>query len=377
MEKIKVAPFMLMWEAEEHFGNVPNVASAIDYLRHENSRLIYQELREFDTVITLLNEAACKPPSPEFGGNVRLLHQMIGKSPVPRLRDLIRNTEEGNGGSPHDTLVEIQRKIVNGEWEFPYTVGDAAQLAAGLLIEGYGLDMDRRYIDCGDVGRQFVLAFEEILCNQLRYSSLKSAVLPWMVDERENFSPYVRRELDLLACVPRTLDEQVAAMPSDDELECAAANLTQALRLGFGRESYFRFCSVMGRHKQRERIKEKIAKKKQEDSTGPLTNLIGARIILPEGKIIAASNTIGTCFGWWQPSIIWGGVIADRDFSIHGKNPANEASDPECRARHKNIIYEDPHGNYHIVEIQLMTSKGYELYLSTRPGYEQRRKKRR
>lgn len=374
MTEYRSVPSILLGEASEHFGEVPNVVKAVDFFRQQNPKLLRRQVKEFDAIIKSLNKERLEGPYPDSYRNVILLNQMIGAMPLPTLTELVLEHPQENVKPAHFTIEEIQQKINTHEWEFPHTVDNPEQLAAGLLIEGYGLDMVRRY-KRPEVARQFVLAFEEILYDhfKLKRSSLKSAVLPWMVEERGDFSPNIQKELDLLTHVPRTLKEQMETMPSEEELQFAAASLTQEIRLALTTNHCFSY-QVNARPKTRERIFEKAGDIKQWENRRPLPDLVAARIIVTDGNMIAASNAIS--WHWLrQPSDIWGRSVY-RYIPGDGEHLINSYSDPEYEALHRFIIYQDPHGLHHIAEIQIMTPEQYETYKRTRPGYEERRKKR-
>ena len=73
-------------------------------------------------------------------------------------------------------------------------VKDPKVLTSALLIEGYGLFLERLY-DAPGLARNFVLGFEEVLWNKFKKSRFLKDVLPWMIEERDAFSPKMSQEL--------------------------------------------------------------------------------------------------------------------------------------------------------------------------------------
>ncbi len=88
--------------------------------------------------------------------------------------------------------------IDSGEWGYVKNLRYPGHIIAALLIEGYGLMLEH-YYGVEGMRHNFVIGFEEILWNEQR--SLKETVrnvLPWMIEERSDFSQEVHEDLETL-----------------------------------------------------------------------------------------------------------------------------------------------------------------------------------
>lgn len=86
-----------------------------------------------------------------------------------------------------DTLAAIADLIKSNEWGYLKEIGDPGMVISALLIEGYGLFLERHY-EIKGLRPVFVRAFEEILGVEYSDSPLWQEVKPWVIEERELFS---------------------------------------------------------------------------------------------------------------------------------------------------------------------------------------------
>lgn len=143
-----------------------------------------------------------------FGNVSKLKEKLGGFEGVPTLEEYAYmaqvNVETGDYGETYQgiqaTYEAVNEKIVRREWQFPHELTDPHQLASGLLIEGYGVSLERLIGD-PTVSRDFVLAFEEVLLTRFPDSRLLHDVVGWMKEERQDFSPGIGDLLDGFADV--------------------------------------------------------------------------------------------------------------------------------------------------------------------------------
>lgn len=193
---------LLRHETRKYLGNVPNIAIALEDIRG-NPESYVDRLSEFHRALGVFSKIQMSGRDPGAG----YLHagdlgnsDYLSWNPFPSLQWLFtvhRNPEERFSFVAVETFRDVRVKVQEGEWEFPTKVTDPHMLTSGLLIEGYGLFLERLNGEEG-LAREFVLGFEEVLWNEFRDSALLQDVLPWMVEEKEEFSPKMRDELVVL-----------------------------------------------------------------------------------------------------------------------------------------------------------------------------------
>ncbi len=191
--------------AIHYFRDIPNVVLGL-LLISENPEPFQKRVILFDEVLNHLNflrrEAVWEPIDPDYYRDVIELNRVLGDQPLPALKELV-GLCEAQGNLIEKVFTEIKRKVARKKWKFPTQVKDPNLLASGFLIEGYGLFAERYFRKRG-LAKTCVLGFEAALLAQARYAEenppidLFEDILPWMLEEKDNFPPSVKQELENL-----------------------------------------------------------------------------------------------------------------------------------------------------------------------------------
>jgi len=177
-----------------YLNDIPNVSSALTEF-NANPGEFNARVKEFTTVLVAFNMTTCLESN--LGAeylNVLQYRRAMGRYPVPMPQSILSDHNRYFLHIAAETLVDINLKTKKGEWKFPTEVKDPKVLTSALLIEGYGLFLERLY-DAPGLARNFVLGFEEVLWNKFKKSRFLKDVLPWMIEERDAFSPKMSQEL--------------------------------------------------------------------------------------------------------------------------------------------------------------------------------------
>ena len=182
-----------------HFGDIPNIASALAEVR-ANPGPYQRRVNEFHAVLDRLNQIQA---SGEVLGEGYMFadtftsYDALPDKTFPTPQWIFQNRDKAFDltGAAEDGFLDMRRAIKDREWKFPHEVTDPNVLTSALLIEGYGKFYEALTWEPGDA-RKFVLGFEEVLWNEFRDSELLKDVLPWMIEEREKFSPKMQEELN-------------------------------------------------------------------------------------------------------------------------------------------------------------------------------------
>lgn len=184
--------------ARLHLSDIPNVSQALTEI-DVNPGEYNLRIREFDIAIAAFNLLVDAESNPgEEYLNLLRVRRTVDGYPLPTfqsaLRSLLRDGDRHIFSAAAETFADINTKTETGEWKFPSEVTDPNRLTSALLIEGYGLFLERLYNKPG-LARSFVLGFEEVLWNRLRGSKILKDVLPWMIEEHNAFSHKMSKEL--------------------------------------------------------------------------------------------------------------------------------------------------------------------------------------
>lgn len=188
------------FEAASHLRETDNIRSALLEIKKDPEGF-NERVAEFDKVTNSLNDLfRVKEIDKGFHGNVEDLKQLVSEDEnIQNIPTVSQLTRIQDGRIPYQTIEvtfeEIDGMIKSGEWEFPNQITDPGQLTSGLLIEGYGLLLEKHYGKKG-LARKFVLAFEEVLFTNFKDSKILSDILPWMEEEKADFSPEIRKKLE-------------------------------------------------------------------------------------------------------------------------------------------------------------------------------------
>lgn len=193
----------LRFEAARHLRGTENIRSALLWISR-NPDALQERVTEFDRACQLLNSVlgASLDFTYYIRGNyqgVIDLQEALQGQPISPLRHLVRDDQTSTEFA-YQTFHEIQTKIISGEWEFPKKVTDPQKLVSAMLIEGYGLFLEKKHNTPG-LARKFIVAFEEVLWNEYQGSKILNEVQPWMEKEAEQgeFAPEVKRALQRAA----------------------------------------------------------------------------------------------------------------------------------------------------------------------------------
>lgn len=201
---------LMLHEARRFLGDIPNIANALAVIK-EDPGIYLARMREFQSVLDfMVTDVAFYNEDKELGISsgieadkyTNALSLVSSQSAVDHI--LVSNPREflwwstdtdGVVSAARSTFLDIRGKLESGEWEFPTDVIDPRVLTSALLVEGYGLFLERITGEEG-TARRFVLGFEEVLWNRMKGSEMLNDVLPWMIEERGDFCPTMSSELE-------------------------------------------------------------------------------------------------------------------------------------------------------------------------------------
>lgn len=190
----------LRFEAAKNLRGTENIRKALLWIKH-NPEGLRNRINEFDLVCEDMNSLFSSTQDNGRFGNVISLKEKLSGNKVLKLSELTGGLK-ADGPIPlstiEDTFKDIDQLTKTGEWKFPTSIIDNPnQLASALLIEGYGLLLEKHFGKKG-LARVFVLSFEEVLwSNHKDFETLRD-VKPWMVEEANDFSPEMTNELNLI-----------------------------------------------------------------------------------------------------------------------------------------------------------------------------------
>lgn len=169
----------------------PNLDRVVEELPEQASEL-ETRVRTFERTISSLNLMLTREDAlvnPRFYSNVLKLKKDFGVGKLPNLATLSENPKE-----VLKTFRELRKRIGNGEWGYIKEIEDSGKIETALLIEGFGLHLERTNKKKG-LSRQFVLAFEEVLIMHAAGMPLEKDARFWMREEKEAFSPLIAKIL--------------------------------------------------------------------------------------------------------------------------------------------------------------------------------------
>lgn len=187
----------LRFEAVKHLRGTENIRKALLWIKH-NPEGLRSRIEEFDLVCEDMNFLFSSTQDSDRFGNVIYLKEKLSGSKVLKLSELtggLKTDESVPLSTIEDTFKDIDQLTKSGEWKFPTSIIDNPnQLATALLIEGYGLLLEKHF-GKKDLARSFVLSFEEVLWSNHKDSKTLGDVKPWMIEEANDFSPKITKEL--------------------------------------------------------------------------------------------------------------------------------------------------------------------------------------
>lgn len=203
-------PSLMLHEARRFLGKVPNIASALTSI-NENPDIYRARIQEFQLALGfMVTDLVFHVEDEELGISSKIeadkftnaLGLISSKSAVDHMlvsnpREFLWWSNDTNEvvSAARYTFLDIRGKVESEEWEFPTAVTDPKVLTSALLIEGYGLFLEK-ITGVEGTARRFVLGFEEVLWNRMRDSEMLNDVLPWIIEERSDFSPSMAIELE-------------------------------------------------------------------------------------------------------------------------------------------------------------------------------------
>lgn len=184
--------------------------------RNPGTKLLFQRrVENVEMVIGVVNKTLSSPEISADFTNIQALRSAFPGQTLPRILEVYTALQGYAAmhpgervrskapvatmiGSVSETFDDIHKKALSGEWEFVRAERSDDRLISGLLLEGYGLFMEK-FTGIEGIGRTTVLALEEQLVTTYRTSDVLKAVLPWMIEERQDFGGSIRRFLDIKA----------------------------------------------------------------------------------------------------------------------------------------------------------------------------------
>lgn len=209
-KEIDVAQRLIIRGAKQTLTAVsPNIEAALVGIK-ANPEGLKIRMTELEEAIQALSDEVFSPDlsDPRYHeryfnvAKLRSEREIIGKHGIPTFTSIVQEGDEDTFNVARETFGNIARFTHTGEWEFTTQVTDENRLISGLLIEGYGLFMEKLCKDPTPNGlpaRTFVLALEEILWNKFQGSHLLKDVLPWMIEERHDLAFAIDNELKKLS----------------------------------------------------------------------------------------------------------------------------------------------------------------------------------
>ncbi|MBU2051987.1 MAG: hypothetical protein U1C56_00225 [Candidatus Curtissbacteria bacterium] len=200
---IKSVDDAILDQAAWTFKDSERVRSAIHFLK-ENPKEFQVRTEQFDMLVREMNKMMQKGSIDPYNFNhLNLLAEQLDGKKIPQLFDLsLQRQLKKLTGKGDATIVDgIDKAFTEtGTWTWPQDVTNDNQLASGVLIEGFGYLLEK-LTGVDDVKRNFVLAFEEVGIIKVPNISIMRDVMPWLVEEKEAFSPGAQRVIEKLTPV--------------------------------------------------------------------------------------------------------------------------------------------------------------------------------
>lgn len=194
---------LLLRGARFNLGPNENTQHALEYAKL-NPHEFHARVNKFDIACEALGQIV-KDPGMSRSKYLNVLNLRIafgkrsdGIPPIPTLTSIVESKDKHSMSVASRVMREMNLLISSGKWQFPQEVKDPNRLLSRLLIQGYGLFLERLYEIPELSSQTFVLAFEEVLWNKFQGSNLLNDILPWMQEERDHLALGVRRGLEEL-----------------------------------------------------------------------------------------------------------------------------------------------------------------------------------
>jgi len=191
-----MAQRLMLRGADTYLGAVPNIRKATAEIRTDPGSFEVRVLEFHECLNTLSRVISSEVDRMNYFNVVALRNEFDGKH-LPTPESIVRDRDRSAIAVAQDTFREIRQRTTQNEWQFPNEVEEQGKLTSGLLIEGYGLFLEKLY-DNPRLSRLFVLAFEEVLWNEFQSSNLLRDVTPWMIEDRGEFARNVEKGLERL-----------------------------------------------------------------------------------------------------------------------------------------------------------------------------------
>lgn len=207
----------LRFEATRGLRQTNNVRDALQWISR-NPEGFATRVSEFEDTIGAMNDLMLGDAidARRYGSVAALRGFFVEGEPISTPSDLVTLYDdwreygeyEETGRVMQSFFPKIHNIIATHQWEFPTQITDNPnKLASGLLIEGYGQLMEDLYEKPG-LARKFVLGFEEVLISQRPDAAILSDVIDWMAEEKDDFSPAVKADIEEALTEPKTELEQ-------------------------------------------------------------------------------------------------------------------------------------------------------------------------
>lgn len=187
--------------ATKCMGRVPVIKDTLEAVSGDPP-LLAARGRQFDEVLNQLSYylvAHDGVRNPELYPNVAALREQVGgvwlsEKGIGTLSEGYQRARRSNDEEirtfqiAENTFKEVAGLITNGDWNYVNGIEDPGVRISALLIEGWGLFLER-VTEIEGIRPIFVRAFEEVLGSDYPKSDLWKDVCPWVLEERDSFSP--------------------------------------------------------------------------------------------------------------------------------------------------------------------------------------------
>lgn len=176
--------------AAVHFYQFEEVRKALRFFDERPQELAWR-VEELDRVVLMVNGLL---PAPQlidsaFVNLKNLVEAINPNASMPTLTEL-----QGTQDLVEATFVDMQQEIASGKLNLPQASDQLGRPASTLLVEGYGLLLEKHFQTPG-LGAIFVLACEEMLVTYMHESRLFEDLFDQMLGHKEMFSPKIQRAL--------------------------------------------------------------------------------------------------------------------------------------------------------------------------------------
>ena len=206
-ERSSNTAFVLTSKAERNLPRTPITMAVLQWSR-DRADAFGVRLEEFETARQTFNQLLSLPTpdiDAQYYKNLLFLKGLVGSDEFLSW-DLIISAcgQEDEKGYLHKTETEtfalMRQKIISGEWDFTtgYFTPSPSIVATRLLVQGYGIFIEK-FLEEPGIGTTVSLALAEVLLMDHRNTMLFTNLLPWMQEQKHNFSPDFQTRLEKIS----------------------------------------------------------------------------------------------------------------------------------------------------------------------------------